>query len=59
MYVSRSVNYVRSNAKVIWYTAVIAAAALVGVAARCYDKLQLGHKDGMAVRLCNMKLGGR
>ncbi len=59
MYVQTTTNYVRSNAKVLWYAAKIAAAALVGVAARCYDKMSLGHRDGMAVRLCNMKLGGK
>ena len=59
MYVRSTNSYIRNGAKVLWYAANVAAAALVGVAARCYDKMSLGHRDGMAVRLCNMKLGGK
>ncbi len=58
MYVQSSNNYIRSNAKVLWYMAKVAAAALVGVAAKCYERVNYGGIDSGSVQQCNIKFGG-
>jgi len=58
MYVRSSTNYIRSNAKVLWYAAVAAAAAIFGVAAKCYERINYGGIDSGSVQQCNIKFGG-
>lgn len=58
MYVRSTNSYIRNGAKVIWYAANIAAAALVGVAAKCYAKVTYGTIDAQSIQHCNVKFGG-
>ncbi len=58
MYVRSTNSYIRNGAKVIWYAANVAAAALVGVAAKCYERINYGGIDGGSIQQCNIKMGG-